>query len=241
MKDARFPPRIRGIMRLILDFLLSFGIYRRTFQLMITLGIGALGAVCIANACVEQAASGRIHREAELVPHRQAAIVLGCARRLSNGRLNLYFSHRIRAAAELYHAGKVDYVIVSGDNHHESYDEPTDMRDALVEAGIPASRIYRDYAGFRTLDSMVRAREIFGLDSLVVVSQEFHNERAIFIAREHGIDAIGFNAAEVSSVGGLRTRLRENLARVKTVLDVWLLDTEPRFLGPRVALGGPVT
>ena len=228
-------------MRAILAFLFSFGIYRRAFRLMLFLGFGALGAIFVANACVEQAASGRIHQEPELVPHRQAAVVLGCARRLPNGRLNLYFIYRIRAAAALYHAGKVDYVIVSGDNHREGYDEPTDMRDALVEAGIPEDRIYRDYAGFRTLDSMVRAREIFGLESLVVVSQEFHNERAIFIAREHGIDAIGFNAAEVSSVGGLRTRLREHLARVKTVLDVWLLDTEPRFLGPRVALGGPVS
>lgn len=241
MKDRGFALRIPGVIRAFFAFFLSFAIYRRLFRLLTLGAVGGLAAVLAANLCVKQAAANRIHEDPELVPPQKAAVVLGCARTLANGRPNLYFLYRIRAAANLYHAGKVEYLVVSGDNHREGYDEPSDMRDALIEAGVPARKIYRDYAGFRTLDSMVRAGEIFDLDSFIVVSQEFHNERAIFIAREHGLDAIGFNATEVSTVGGLRTRLREHLARVKTVLDIWVLDTQPRFLGPKVALGGPVS
>ena len=174
------------------------------------------------------------------IPRRSAALVLGCAGTLSNGRPNLYFRYRIEAAAALYHAGRTDYLIVSGDNRRADYDEPTDMREALIAAGVPGDRIYRDYAGFSTLDSVVRAREIFGQREFIIVSQPFHNKRALYIARGHGIDAIAFNAADVARFGGLRTKAREYLARCKTLLDLRLLGTSPRFLGPPVTLGGPV-
>ncbi len=222
-------------------YLASFARYRRLPVFAALLSVAGLIGIVIGNLAIDQAAAERVHDTLDTIPHRAAGLVLGCVKTLPNGRGNLFFHYRINAAAALYQSGKVDYLIVSGDNHRDDYDEPTDMRDALVEAGVPAERIYRDYAGFRTLDSVVRAHEIFGQRELTIVSQRFHNERAIFIAREHGIDAVGFNARDVETLGGFRSRLREHLARFKTVLDVWVLDTEPRFLGREVALGDPVT
>ncbi|MBL9153635.1 MAG: YdcF family protein [Verrucomicrobiales bacterium] len=202
--------------------------------------VGGLLAILLgSHGAIHLASRGRLYTDPDSVPPHRTALVLGCAKTLPTGRPNLYFSLRMRAAAALYDAGRVDYLIVSGDNHRTGYDEPTDMRDALIAAGVPADRIYRDYAGFRTLDSVIRAREVFGQEAYVIVSQRFHNQRALFIARSHGIDAVAFDAPDVARLGGRKTKVREVFARAKTVADVWLLNTKPRFLGPPVALGGP--
>lgn len=142
----------------------------------------------------------------------------------------------MEAAVRLYQSGKVAALIVSGDNGSKEYDEATAMKDALVRAGIPEKSIYLDYAGFRTLDSVVRAKEVFGQEAFVVVSQRFHNERAIFLARQSGIKAIGYNAADLRGRRGLMTHLREYLARVQAVLDVKVLGTQPKFLGKAVVV-----
>lgn len=225
----------------LVNWFASFSPYRRVLRLIAIAGAFGVLAIAAGNLVVEQASNDRLYDSLEEIPTRNAGLVLGCSRVLPGGRPNLYFRYRINASAALYHSGKVSYLVVSGDNHRDDYDEPTEMRDALIAKGVPADRIYRDYAGFRTLDSVVRAREIFGQRELTIVSQPFHNERAVFIAREHGIDAIGFNARDVESLDGLRTQLREHLARFKTVLDVWVLGTKPRFLGQEIALGGPAT
>lgn len=218
---------------------------RKTFRRLFIPGLIALLIlflmVSICHRLIVGASAEKIFDSPAKIPKRQAAVVMGCSRVLSNGRPNMFFILRINAALELFQAGKCEYIIVSGDNSHEGYDEPSDMRDALIAGGIPENRIYRDYAGFRTLDSVVRAKEIFGQDDFIVVSQEFHNERAIYIAQKHGCkNVIGYNARPVLTMGGFRTRIREYLARVKTVLDVSVLKTKPRFLGPGVELGGPV-
>ncbi len=198
--------------------------------------------VLICYSTVAKAASGKTYDAVSDVPIRRVAVVMGCSRILANGRNNVYFSYRINAAARIFQEGRCQYIIVSGDNSHEGYDEPTDMRDALIAIGVPKNRIYRDYAGFRTLDSVVRAKEIFGQDDFIVVSQKFHNERAIYIAQKHGLkNVVGFTASRVSTFGGFRTRMREYLARVKTVMDVNILKTKPKFLGEKIELGGPVT
>ncbi len=174
------------------------------------------------------------------VPYNRVAVVLGTSKYLIGGSPNHYFKYRIKAAAELYNNGKVDYILVSGDNATVQYNEPRQMRRALIQAGIPASAIYSDYAGFRTLDSIVRAKEVFGQAHFTVVSQAFHNERAIFIARHFGIDAVGFNALDPSAYQGIRTRVREVFARLMGLLDLYVLDKGPKFLGEPIVIGGPV-
>jgi SanA protein len=173
-----------------------------------------------------------ITAERDALPTTKVGLVLGCSEQVAGGRKNLYFERRIAAAAELFHAGKVFYLLVSGDNSRADYDEPSAMQRALVAAGVPASRIVLDYAGFRTLDSVVRAKQVFGLHELTIVSQRFHNERAVYLARAHGLRAYGYNARDVNGPAALRTRLREIVSRVVAVLDVEVLHSTPHFAGP---------
>ena len=194
--------------------------------------------VLACNMAVLVAAADRVTPvgRATEVPARRAAVVMGCVPKLAGGWDNPYFTARIEAAAELWRAGKVEALVVSGDNHVEWYDEPSEMKAALVAAGVPEDRIVCDYAGFRTLDSVVRAKTIFGLDSFLVVSQDFHVRRAIFLGRCKGLDVHGYAARGVP-FGRLssRTIVREPLARVAAVLDV-LFGRRPRFSGPPVPL-----
>lgn len=170
------------------------------------------------------------------IPHCDTALVLGCSPKLSNGNNNTFYTNRINKAVELYQAGKVKNFIVSGDNSRANYDEPTNMKNSLIKKGIPAKNIYCDYAGFRTLDSVVRAKEIFSQNNIIVVSQEFHNRRAIFIAQNKEIQMYGINAKEVVSALSFKTTQRENLARVKTLLDIWVLNKQPKFKGEKVTI-----
>jgi SanA protein len=156
---------------------------------------------------------------------------------LANGATNPFFRNRVAAAAELYHAGKVDYLLVSGDNHVTTYDEAEDLKNSLIALGVPRERIYCDYAGFRTLDSVVRAREVFGQTQITVVSQAFHNRRAIFIAGHRGLDAVGFNAPGVGVYASFATRCREELAKAASIVDIYVLQRQPKFLGPKVPIG----
>jgi len=187
----------------------------------------------ISDMAIRMAASGRVYSKETLdaVPPARAAVVLGCSRTVRGGLVNLYYERRIRAAADLYAAGKVRAIVVSGDNHIKSYDEPTDMKGDLVACGVPADRIVCDYAGFRTLDSVIRARKVFGLNDFIVVSQPFHVRRAIFIARGFGADIRGYVADEVPGCYSVKTGLREQLAKIAALLDV-ALRRRPKFLGP---------
>lgn len=212
---------------------------RRFFKF---LAWGFVLSVLIVIACgwlVRSSAHGRTWSNVASVPSGiKTALVLGCSKKLSDGRGNRFFVARIAAAAELYKAGKCKALIVSGDNSVPGYDEPTDMKEALVATGVPAHCIHCDYAGFRTLDSVVRAREIFGQSHIIIVSQRTHNERAIYLAGARGLDAVGFNAREpvLSAPLRLKNQAREVLARVQAVLDIHLLRTQPKFLGPPVVL-----
>ncbi len=158
-----------------------------------------------------------------------AALILGTSRSV-HGVPNLFYQARIRAAADLYHSGKVRGVLVSGDNGSIYYNEPEAMRRDLVALGVPDAFITLDYAGFRTLDSVVRAKEVFGLDQVIIVSQRFHAERAVFLARHRGLKATGLAAADSDSLSHLRVRAREVLARAAAVLDL-VTGRGPRFLG----------
>ena len=187
-------------------------------------------AMTAADRRVESCAAGRIFTSIEDVPAREFGLLLGTTRLVKGKYRNDYFYKRIRAAADLYHAGKIRKIIVSGDNSRTDYNETGDMKRELVAEGIPADDVLMDYAGFRTLDSVVRARNLYGASELTVISQEFHVERAVYLAAQNGIDAIGF-AAEDSCVKSARVRLaiRESLARVLAVADAEILHRKPHF------------
>ena len=194
-------------------------------------------APAAAHVAVSAAARERCFTRVEDVPVRACGLVLGTVPRVQ-GRENLYFRARMRAAAELVHAGKVRFLIVSGDNSRADYDEPSAMKSALIDLGVPASRIYCDYAGLRTLDSVVRAKEVFGQTSLTVVSQRYHNERALYLAEHSGLEnCVALDAPGVGGGSMLRQRARELAARCAAMLDVNLLRTRPRFLGEPIAVG----
>ena len=186
-----------------------------------------------ADMYVRMLAKGRIHTTVESVPAGMPALVLGTSPRMTGGEDNTYFRGRMEAAAALFKAGKASFIIVSGDNEKMSYNEPRAMRKALESRGVPGDKIVSDYAGFRTLDSVVRVKEVFRQNKVVFVSQGFHNERAICLARHHDIDAHAFNAGgDPGGLPGLRNWLRERLARVRMVLDLYVFDTGPKYLGP---------
>lgn len=170
----------------------------------------------------------QIYTTIEAVPFRPYGLVLGTSKNGKNG-LNPYFKNRMDATLLLYKAQKIDSIIVSGDNSRDNYNETQDMTDYLVENGIPESKIIRDFAGFRTLDSVVRAKKVFGCDSLIIISQEFHNQRALYIANYYGIQAIAYNAKDGSSSLNL-THIREYLAKFLVLIDLHILKTKPIFL-----------
>lgn len=216
-------------------------IFDSTFIKRITFGIGAFLLVVAAftlyvNIRVEQAAQKRIYTEIDSIPYNKVALLLGTNPLNRWGRPNSYFTNRINTAAELYHAGKVDFIIASGDNHIRQYDEPTAMRDSLMAHGVPEDRIILDFAGFRTLDSVVRAKEVFGCDSLTIISQEDHNARALYLAESNGISAVAISAP-LRAGRWVRTRLalREWLARDKMILDI-LFGKQPHFLGEKIEI-----
>ncbi len=176
-----------------------------------------------------------IYKNLQNIPAKKAALVLGCSKYLKSGRKNYFYKYRIEATVKLFKAGKVKAIVVSGDNGNKSYDEPTQMHDDLVKAGIPSKYIQLDYAGFRTLDSIVRAKAIFDLEDYVIVSQRFHLERAIYIAGVKGQKVVGFVAKSFpNTIWEKRMRRRELLARVKAVLDVNIFGVEPKFYGEKV-------
>lgn len=193
----------------------------------------------IADVGIRIASSGRLYDKTtiEQVPDARAAVVLGCVRILKDGSRNRFYGYRIRAAAELYKAGKVKAIIVSGDNHVKGYDEPSDMKEDLVAAGIPAEKVVCDYAGFRTLDSVVRAKEVFGAERFIVVSQPFHVRRALFLAWGFGCDAYGYAAEDVRGINSVMTLLREQLAKIAALMDV-VIRRQPKFLGSKETLPG---
>ncbi|HET6991299.1 MAG TPA: ElyC/SanA/YdcF family protein [Bacteroidia bacterium] len=193
--------------------------------------IAFLILIFVSDYVVRKSAEGKLYNNVADVPMGTTALVFGTSP-FSRGQTNLFYEYRMRAVAALWKAGKVKHIIVSGDNSTQYYDEATAMKKALNETGVPDSVITLDYAGFRTLDSVVRCKWVFGQSNIILVSQQFQNERAIFIANHFGITAVGFNAEDVPEKYSIKTRIREYFARVKAVLDIYVLGTQPKFPGP---------
>ena len=184
-----------------------------------------------ANNAAQSAGKNTLFNEVSNIPDEEGktrvALVFGCAEKI-RGRANLYFQYRIEAAYKLWQAGKVRGFIMSGDNSRADYNEPQDMKNALINMGVPADKIVCDYAGLRTMDSVIRVQKIFNVKKVILVSQKFHNERAVYISQKRGIDAIGFNAQDVK---GKEIQNREYLARVRMWVDENILKTSPKHLG----------
>jgi len=170
------------------------------------------------------------------LPENKCGLLLGTSKYKIKGGINPYFSQRLDAAAMLYHSGKIKYIIASGDNSELNYNEPRTMKSGLKQRGVPAENIFLDYAGFRTLDSIVRAREIFGQDSITVISQHFHNERAVYIGRSYGMRVTGFNADDDDDLLLIEVRLREVFARYRAFIDVKIIKEQPKFLGDKIII-----
>lgn len=181
--------------------------------------------IALCDIVVSRNASGRTYDDVENIPHRKVGLILGTSPISTwNGRRNYYFDYRIKAGAELYKAGKVDWLVVSGGDYrksHNGYDEPCAMRDSLMRQGVDSTRIILDYDGTRTLNSIAKMRDVYCQDSIILISQKYHNERALYQARYLGIDAIGLNAeTPARRTSWVRNRGREVLARVKLFIDV---------------------
>src|SRR5690606_40309684 len=202
---------------------------RRFWKLCMGLLILFTGVLLLSNYWVEKQSEGLTYDSADEIPFNHTGLVLGTSKKLKGGYENLYFKYRMEAVYELYNSGKINFIIVSGDNSEFYYNETRDMKKSLVVLGIPEDCIVEDFAGFSTLDSVLRAKEVFGQDSITVISQEFHNERAIFIGKNHDIYALGFNARKVPKGYGTMILTREYFARVKALLDIYVLGTMPKF------------
>ncbi len=207
----------------------------KKLKIGLLIGIIISALVFTANYSIVKNAEDKTFSSIQKIGYNKVGLVLGTSKMLKSGHINLYFKYRVEATVDLYKNGKIDYVLVSGDNGNKNYDEPTDFKDELIKNGIPEDKIFLDYAGFRTLDSVVRAKEIFGQSSITIISQKFHNERAIYLAEKNDITAIGYNAKDLQNKYGWKTRVREYFARTKAFLDI-LIGVKPKFLGEKIEI-----
>jgi len=208
---------------------------KRIIQIIALLFLGVILLTFFSNYSIAKASQGKTYSHINTIDKNRVGVVLGTAKYYKEGGINLYFKYRIDATVELYKNDKIDFILVSGDNSTQSYNEPKNFKNELIKRGIPEEVIFLDYAGFRTLDSMVRAQAIFDLDRFTVISQQFHNERAIYLASKNGMEVIGYNAKDVGGRNGLKVKLREYFARTKAFLDV-IFNVEPKFYGKKIEI-----
>jgi SanA protein len=210
--------------------------WRRLRIALIVLPLLALLLVCCANFWVIKSTEDKVLSDISKLNGRSVALVLGTSNKLRNGSANPYFENRIKAAAELYREGKVIHFILSGDNRSKYYNEPIEMKKALVLLGVPESAITLDYAGLRTLDSIVRSKEIFGQDKITIITQPFYSYRALFISHFYNIDAVALVTQDLTNEAPFKVYIRECFARTKAVLDLYILNTGPQHLGEKQPL-----
>ncbi len=210
---------------------------RKLFWALATFTAAAAASVAWINGSMLNESKTRIFTDAGSIPANDVALVMGTSPVTGGGRWsNPFFESRMDAANDLFRSKKTRHFLLSGDNSRKEYDEPTAMRDALIARGVPKNAITLDYAGFRTLDSVVRARDVFGQSRVTIVTDDFHLARSLFLARSSGLDAVGFSGANVPLKWSKKTRMREVAARVGAWIDVNVLHTKPKFAGPRIVV-----
>ncbi|MEQ9424895.1 MAG: ElyC/SanA/YdcF family protein [Cyclobacteriaceae bacterium] len=209
---------------------------KKAITFLVSASISFLVIILIANFWIVNSTSPRLYSDIEALPNFKVGLVLGTSKYVVGGGVNDFWENRMQAATDLYKAGKIMHIIVSGDNRKANYNEPQKMHQKLVELGVPAISITMDFAGLRTLDSIVRCKEVFDQDSVIIITQPFHNHRALFISDFYEIDAVGYSAADSDSNGRYMVYLREYMARFLAVVDLYILNTEPKFLGEKEPL-----
>jgi SanA protein len=209
---------------------------RRFKKAILISGIVILLIIISCNVWVVQSTRDRVYDDLEKLPQHRVALVLGTSHRLASGGSNPFFDERMETAAVLYRLGKIDHFILSGDNRTQYYNEPRAMQKALISLGVPDSAITLDYAGLRTLDSVVRSKKIFGQNKITIITQPFHSYRAVFISNYYDIDAVAMAAEEPGLGISFKVLVREYFARTKAVLDLYVLKTDPQFLGEKEGL-----
>ena len=210
-------------------------IFKLIFKFSLLGVIFTILLVILTDQAVQHYTKAQLYDSVEAIPSNKVGIVLGTAKYVRSGQLNLYYSYRINAAVELYKSGKIKFILISGDNSTRFYDEPSTFKKDLIKRGVPEEHIFLDYAGFSTLDSIIRAKKVFGQSKFTIISQAFHNERAVFIANFKEIDAVAYNAKPIPFKYGLYVKTREKLARVKMLFDL-MLNIQPKFLGDPVQI-----
>jgi SanA protein len=201
-------------------------------SVLITL-VSVVLLVCITNLWVVQSTADKVFSHTDVLPSNNVAVVLGTSHKLVNGKPNPFFEYRIKMATALFESGKVKHLIVSGDNRTRYYNEPLEMKKALMKSGVPDSVITLDYAGLRTLDTIVRCKEIFGQDTITIITQPFHCYRALFISNYYDMNAVAVMTEDPDPDSAIRVRIREYFARAIAVLDLYVFKTSPRHLGDK--------
>jgi SanA protein len=169
------------------------------------------------------------------VQKNKIALVLGTSKKTVKGNPNRFFVERMKASAILYNSNKIEHILVSGSNNSRYYNEPKDMLEALGDLNIPEEDVTLDSKGFRTLDSVVRCKEVFGQNAVTIVTQEFHCYRALFIANKFDLNAIACSADEGTSIG-ISLAVREILARSFAVADLYIFRRRPKFSDERIEI-----
>ncbi len=206
----------------------------RWLKKIVLTGLTAFLLLIVAsNLWIVWSTADKVYSDLSTIPYHKVALVLGTSHKTVSGNANPYFEKRMETAARLYHLGKIDHLIVSGDNRSRYYNEPMAMQKALIKLGVPQSAITLDFAGLRTLDSIVRSKEIFGQNRIIIITQPFHSYRALFISQYYDIEAVAMVTEEADIEYSFKVRLREYLARTKAILDLYILKTSPRFLGEK--------
>lgn len=206
---------------------------RRLLRIFFIVILLVFGFLLVCNLWVVLSTAERVYADSALLPNHRMALVLGTSHKTVSGKPNPFFEKRIETAAELFKSQKIDHFIVSGDNRSMYYNEPLEMRKALMKKGVPGTAITLDYAGLRTLDSIVRCKQIFGQEKITIITQSFHSYRALFISNYYDMDAVAMVADEPDFENSLKVRIREYAARVIAVLDLYVFKTAPRFLGEK--------
>ena len=208
-------------------------VWRWTWRLGMAACLLLMVLIAATNLWIVRSTSAEIFSDYNQIPSNPVGLVLGTSSRRADGSPNPFFHNRMEAAARLYALGKIGHIIVSGDNRTRYYNEPLEMKRALVKLGVPDAAITLDYAGLRTLDSVVRSKEVFGQEHITIISQPFHSYRALFISRYYHIEAVALVASEPADEPAVAVYVREYFARTKAILDLYVFKTSPRHLGDK--------